>query len=67
MEARRSRRREEAERAYTGGRPPPHVGGYERSGARASCPVSLRLPLPMRHERGEGRGEGCPTTACGPL
>ena len=25
----------------------------------------VRLPLPVRHERGEGRGEGCPTIGYG--
>ena len=49
-------------RGAVGVRPINHCDSSCRS---RRCEMRVRLPRPMRHERGEGRGEGCPTLADG--
>ena len=45
------------------GRP---INRYESSSLDGRNKKRVRLPRPVRHERGEGRGEGCFTMASGP-
>ena len=53
--------------ASSGGVSPPEpISRCERSGIHRRTDQRVRLPRPVRHERGEGRGEGCPTMASGP-
>ena len=65
----RSRRREEADRLSCGhspSLPEPAVPHCEGSCRDCGNTKRVRLPRPVRHERGEGRGEGCFTIANGP-
>ena len=44
---------------------PARISHGERSCRNPRIEKCVRLPRPVRHERGEGWGEGCPTTAYG--